>query len=182
MTRQKYQNRIEKDKKTPSIISPNQTATAFVPKILANQLVPRLDAKISPNQTAFVPTRSIAENILLAQEVIKGYHKNEGQARCTIKVDLMKVYDSINWEFVLHSLGCFGIPEKFIGWVRECITSPIFSVALNGILVGYFEGNKGLRRLHTFLLLQRKFSGEQEWLQISPQMLKDKTHSFVLHK
>lgn len=127
-------------------ISPNQTATAFVPKILANQLVPRLDAIISPNQTAFVPTRSIAENILLAQEVIKGYHKNEGQARCTIKVDLMKAYDSINWEFVLHSLGCFGIPEKFIGWVRECITSPRFSVALNGILVGYFEGKKGLRQ------------------------------------
>jgi hypothetical protein len=47
--------------------------------------------------------------------VIKDYQKREVKVRCTLKVDLMKAYDSINWEFILHSLSCFGIPENFIG-------------------------------------------------------------------
>ena len=47
-------------------------------------------------QTAFVPGRNIAENVLLAQECIKNYPREVGQARCTIKVDLMKAYDSVD--------------------------------------------------------------------------------------
>jgi len=31
---------------------------------------------------------------------MKDYHKREGKVRCTLKVDLMKAYDSINWEFI----------------------------------------------------------------------------------
>jgi hypothetical protein len=115
-------------------------------KILSNRLVSCLEDLISPNQTAFIPNRSIAENVLLAQEVMKNYHKGGGKARCTMKVDLMKAYDSVNWDFALHSLCCFGMPGKFVSWVRECITSPQFSVAVNGTLVGYFEGKKGFRQ------------------------------------
>ena len=67
-----------------------------ITKILANWLVSCLEDLISPNQTAFIPNRSIAENVLLAQEVIKNYHKSGGKAHCTMKVDLMKAYDSVN--------------------------------------------------------------------------------------
>jgi hypothetical protein len=62
-----------------------------------------------------------------------------------MKVDLMKAYDSVNWEFTIHCLHCFGFPMKFLNWIKECITSPRFSVCLSGTLVGYFEGKKGLR-------------------------------------
>lgn len=89
---------------------------------------------------------SIAENMLLAQEVVRDYHKNGGKARCTLKVDLMKAYDFVNSDFTLFFLSCFGFPEVFVGWVCECITSPKFSVALNDSLVGYFEGKRGLRQ------------------------------------
>lgn len=58
----------------------------------------------------------------------------------------MKAYDSINWEFFIHSLACFGFPAKYLGWIRECLTSPRFSISLNGSLAGYFEGRKGLRQ------------------------------------
>lgn len=53
---------------------------------------------LSSNQTAFVQKRSISENVLLAQEVVRGYHKKGGQLRCTIKVDMMKAYDLVNWK------------------------------------------------------------------------------------
>jgi hypothetical protein len=57
------------------------------------------------------------ENILLAQELITDYHKDKGQPRCTLKIDLMKAYDLVSWDFILHCLHCFGAPNKFIAWV-----------------------------------------------------------------
>jgi hypothetical protein len=117
-----------------------------ITKILANRLLPGLADVISNNQGAFIPKRSIAENILLAQELVHDYHKSKGAARCALKVDLMKAYDSVNWEFILHCLLCFGAPRKYVSWVRACIPTPTFSVALNGSLVGFFQGKKGLRQ------------------------------------
>jgi hypothetical protein len=117
-----------------------------ITKILANRMLPGLNDVISLNQGAFIPGRSIAENILLAQEVVCDYHKQKGIPRCALKVDLMKAYDSLNWEYILHYLKCLGAPTRFISWIRECITSPSFTIALNGSLVGYFHGKKGLRQ------------------------------------
>jgi hypothetical protein len=106
-----------------------------ITKILANRMIPGLEEVISSNQGPFIPGRGIAENILLAQEVVSDYHKEKGKARCTLKVDLMKAYDSLSWEYILHYLHCFGAPSRYIAWIRECITSPSFSIALNGTLV-----------------------------------------------
>jgi hypothetical protein len=111
---------------------------------MANRLVPGLNEVISPNQGAFIPRRSIAENILLAQALVNDYHNDHGSPRCTLKVDLMKAYDSVSWEFILHSLGCFGAPSRFVNWIRTCISCPSFSISLNGSLVGYFQGKKSL--------------------------------------
>lgn len=101
---------------------------------------------ISRNQSAFIPGRNIAENVLLAQELVRNYHRKDGKRRCTLKIDLMKAYDSVNWDFIIHCLACLGFPGKFINWIKVCITSPRFSVSLNDTLMGYFKGAKGLRQ------------------------------------
>jgi hypothetical protein len=106
-------------------------------------MLPFLSDLVSKNQYVFIPARSISENVLLAQELVRGYHKKKGNPRCTFKVDLMKAYDSVNWEFILQCLHCFGFPKIFLGWIKECITTPKFSMCINGTLAGYFEGKKG---------------------------------------
>lgn len=40
----------------------------------------------------------------------------------------------------------WGFPEKFTHWIKLCITSPSFSVQVNGDLAGYFQSSRGLRQ------------------------------------
>lgn len=112
-------------------------------KIYADRLLPGLSDLISQNQVAFITGRSIAENIMLTQEVVKNSHRGDGKPRCTIKVDLMKAYDSVSWEFILLCLLCVGAPTRYVDRVRECITSPKSSIALNGSLVGILRVSRG---------------------------------------
>ena len=37
-------------------------------------------------------------------------------------------------------------PLVFIGWIRDCITTTRFSISINGSLVGFFEGERGVRQ------------------------------------
>lgn len=101
-----------------------------ITKVLANRLLPGLVEVVSLNQGAFIPGRSIGENILLAQALVSEYHRDKRPPRCILKVDLMKAYDFVSWEFLLHCLRCFGPPSNFIGWIKACISFPSFSLLL----------------------------------------------------
>jgi hypothetical protein len=74
--------------------------------MLANRLLPGLDAIISNNQAAFVTE--------LAQELVCDWHKEKGIPRCTLKVDLMKAYDSVDWDFILFCFQCLRALAKFV--------------------------------------------------------------------
>lgn len=71
-------------------------------KILVQRLKPHIPSIISPYQTGFVPTRSIHENIVVAQELVHSKNKMRGKTGFfAIKVDLAKAYDRLKWSFVL---------------------------------------------------------------------------------
>ena len=46
-----------------------------ITKIIANRMLPLLGDLVRMNQSAFIPNRSISENVLLAQEIVRNYHK-----------------------------------------------------------------------------------------------------------
>ncbi|KAL0294828.1 UNVERIFIED_CONTAM: hypothetical protein Sangu_3209400 [Sesamum angustifolium] len=113
----------------------NTTILALIPKRL--RLV--LDKLISPSQNAFVPGRSIGDNILLAQELFAGYNRQGLPMRCALKVDLRKAYDTVEWDFLSAVLQMFGFPGTFIGWVEECVSTPMFSICINGNPHGFIS-------------------------------------------
>ncbi|GKV19260.1 hypothetical protein SLEP1_g29545 [Rubroshorea leprosula] len=117
-----------------------------ITKIIANRLKKCLPLFISNNQCAFVEGRLMVENILLAQELVKDYNKTNMQPICALKIDLMKAFDSVSWKFILAALEALSFPLVFINWIKVCITSPMFSIAINGALEGYFQGKKGVRQ------------------------------------
>lgn len=105
-----------------------------VSKILANRLKKLLPRIITESQSAFVQGRLLMENVLLALELVKGYHREKITPRCLMKIDISKAFNYVQWEFVLKSLKVMGFPEKFTHWIKLCITSPSFSVQVNGDL------------------------------------------------
>ena len=78
---------------------------------------------IGPYQTTFISGRRISDNILLSQELMKGYHKCTGPAHCAMKVDLMKAYDLVRWDFVDATLIKMGFLRTVIDWIMVCVTS-----------------------------------------------------------
>ena len=68
---------------------------------------------------------------------MKGYHKSTGPARCAIKVDLMKAYDSVQWDFVEATLIKMGFPRTVIDWIIVCVTSCQFSI--NVCLTAFYD-------------------------------------------
>ncbi|GJU60592.1 sugar transport protein 13 [Tanacetum coccineum] len=67
-----------------------------ISKIIANRIKGSLHCLISPNQSAFVPGRSISDNILLTHELMHNYHLDRGEPRCAFKVDIQKAYDTVD--------------------------------------------------------------------------------------
>ncbi|WZZ89725.1 hypothetical protein YC2023_118304 [Brassica napus] len=118
----------------------------LISKIIANRLKPILSECVSPNQAAFLKGRSLRENVLLATELIKDYNKSSCHKSAMLKIDIHKAFDTVCWEFVTKVLAAQEFPPMFIAWIQECISSPRFSIAINGELAGFFEGKKGLRQ------------------------------------
>lgn len=86
------------------------------------------------------------ENILLAQEVVRDYHLKTGKPICTLKVNIMKAFDTVSWDFILKLFTVLLFPPDFIQWISTCLTIPKFSLNINGKLVGFFRGQRGLRQ------------------------------------
>ncbi|KAL0295971.1 UNVERIFIED_CONTAM: hypothetical protein Sradi_6649200 [Sesamum radiatum] len=95
---------------------------------------------------AFIPDRSISDNILLAQELFSRYNQQRLPQRCAMKVDLRKAYDTMEWDFLLATLHLFGFPRQFILWIQEYVITCSFSVNLNDNIHGFFQGSHGLRQ------------------------------------
>ncbi|GFZ13128.1 hypothetical protein Acr_23g0015130 [Actinidia rufa] len=113
-----------------------------ISKILAMRLSPILEILIDPAQSAFIPNRSMVENIYLVQELLRRYGWSRISPRCIMKIDLRKAYDTVNWTFLEDVLLGLGFPPMFMGWIMQCVTTTSYSISINGSLHGFFKGQK----------------------------------------
>lgn len=85
-------------------------------------------------------------SILLAQELVKGFHLKTGSPKACIKLYIFKAFDSIAWEYIILMLHKFGFERKFIHLVKQCISTPTFAVLINGIASRKFSSSCGHRQ------------------------------------
>lgn len=120
-------------------------------KVMARLLKKKLKLCVSEivqrNQVGFVQERLLCENVLLATELVKDFNDCGPTTRGCLKIDISKAYDNLSWDFLLKVLSALDRPPRLIDWIKECVSTPSYSVvAINGELHGFFAGKKGLRQ------------------------------------
>ncbi|KAJ6983821.1 hypothetical protein NC653_026591 [Populus alba x Populus x berolinensis] len=117
-----------------------------ISKLLVVRLKPALVDVIGPSQSAFLPGRNISDAILLAQELMHNYHHNKGPARCALKVDLKKAFDTVSLDFIIEGLHAISLPTDMIRWITTCITTVHYTININGEMHGFFQATRGIRQ------------------------------------
>lgn len=59
------------------------------------------------------------------------------------KTDFSKAFDRVEWNFLRAILRKLGFLEKFIHWIMQCTSTPMFSILLNGSPKGFFGAQRG---------------------------------------
>lgn len=132
--------------------------------IAANRLSEILPFLISENQSAFLKHRLITDNVLVTNEAI--HYVRQKKVGLTgflsIKVDMRKAYDRVEWGFLQQMLYRLGFPHNWINKTMKCVKSVSYKLKVNGYFSETFSHQRGLRQCdplspYLFLLCQ-------EWL------------------
>ncbi|CAN1791325.1 Transposon TX1 uncharacterized 149 kDa protein [Linum perenne] len=88
-----------------------------ISKIISTRLKPILPGMISELQAAFTGNRCIQDSIILVHEVI---HRLKSRRRgknydFVLKVDMMKAYDRVSWDFLFVVLDNMGFSNRWLG-------------------------------------------------------------------
>lgn len=64
----------------------------------------------------------------------------------SIKLDMSKVYDRVQWNYLAKVMTVMSFKPSFIGLIMSCVVSASFSVLVNGSSKGHIKSTKGLRQ------------------------------------
>ena len=63
-----------------------------------------------------------------------------------LKLDISKAYDRVEWPFLQGMMQRMRFLDKWIGWVMGCVTTPSFSILINGKPYGNINPSRGIRQ------------------------------------
>ncbi|XP_021725640.1 uncharacterized protein LOC110692867 [Chenopodium quinoa] len=118
-----------------------------IAKCLSHRLRRVLPSLISDTQNAFVPGRIMADNGLLAHELLSFMNSSNSKAcSAALKLDMNKAYDRVNWEFLWEVLRRFGFPPYWVHILQQCVTTVSYQILVNGSPSRPFKPKCGLRQ------------------------------------
>lgn len=119
----------------------------IITKVIANGLCLVLNDIIEEGQTTFIPGRSISDNMIIGHETLYFLKKKRrGKVSfTTLKIDMSKAYDRVEWTYLQQIMLKLGFQDAWIQLIMGCITSPTFSIIMNGEVFGHIQPSRGLR-------------------------------------
>ncbi|KAL0455879.1 UNVERIFIED_CONTAM: hypothetical protein Slati_0927100 [Sesamum latifolium] len=132
----------------------------IVSEMLANRLKPILSSIISESQSVFLP-----DNVLVAYDLnhYLAYKTWDSVGHTTLKLDLSKVYDQVEWIFLERVLIRFNFHPRFISLLISCVPTLSYSLMLDSQKFDYSHPQWGCRHgnplsLYLFLFCAKALS------------------------
>jgi hypothetical protein len=100
-------------------------------KVVVLRVGPVLDSIIDGGQTAFVPRRDIADNVLLHLEEIH-YLQAEQQPGCIAFLDFEKAYDRLDRGWLFQCMSAMQFPAGILRWVQLLLAGTQGRIVFNG--------------------------------------------------
>lgn len=117
----------------------------IVSKVLCLRMRLVINEIVFHSQGAFVRGRQIVDGILVANELVDD-RKRSRKPGLVWKIDMKKVYDRMDWDFLRWVLTKKGFGVKWIEWIMGCLFHPHLSILINGMPKGFFGSFHGHRQ------------------------------------
>lgn len=106
----------------------------IISKFLGNRLKRILREVIDESQSAFVPGRSITDNVLVAFETMHciDQRRKGKEALMAVKLDMSKVYNRVEWSYLEAIMRKIGFHEKWVALMMMCFSTVLYLVLING--------------------------------------------------
>ncbi|KAK2651321.1 hypothetical protein Ddye_018810 [Dipteronia dyeriana] len=114
-------------------------------KVLASRLRKITNSIIGETQMAFISHRQIFDSFVIAEETVHKWRKDK-EGGLLVKLDFEKAYDSVDHCFLDFMMDGMGFGAIWRGLVKECISSSLMSVLVNGKPSPQFGLERGLRQ------------------------------------
>ena len=78
-------------------------------------------------------------------------HEVTHSLKCTklpgmlIKLDISKAYNKLSWKYLEAILKAHGFSPEWVEWVMDLVSSPLYSILLNGSPSKLFPPTRGIR-------------------------------------
>uniref|UniRef100_A0A2N9F6N4 Reverse transcriptase domain-containing protein n=1 Tax=Fagus sylvatica TaxID=28930 RepID=A0A2N9F6N4_FAGSY len=102
--------------------------------------------------------RLITDNVAVAYELMHTMRsKWKGKVGyLAMKLDMSKTYDRVEWAFLKAAMLKMGFAQHWVDLVMECVSTPTYSILINGVPQGYIHPSRGVRQgdpLSSFIFL-----------------------------
>jgi hypothetical protein len=117
----------------------------IITKALAMRLNPILETIIDPSQTAYVPGRSVMDN-LRANRFLKQHCENNKCNAALVSLDAKKAFDSVDHEYIDKVLSTYGFGDNFRLYFKTLYKDISATILVNGYFSGKINIERGVKQ------------------------------------